>query len=86
MEKTYYLIHIYFGEHGENTYTVYAYKKSRRFTARQAWYYIYHESKDIFAKGELPSTATIDDYWKIIKKLHLDEKVCDHLCTFGYIK
>ncbi len=39
MEKTYYLIHIYFGkksEGEENHFTVYSYQKSRRFTARQA--------------------------------------------------
>lgn len=86
MEKTYYLVRIYFGEHGENTYTVYEYRKSRRFTARQAWYHIYHEQKTIFAEGKLPSGGTINDYWDIIKKLNLDEKVCDCYCTFGYIK
>ena len=88
LEKTYYLVHIYFGEKDEeNHYTVYSYQKSRRFTARQAWYYIYHEQqKSIFASNKLSANATIDNYWNIIENLNLDKKVCDRYCTMGFIK
>lgn len=87
MEKTYYLVHIYFGKANEkNRYTVYSYQKSRRFTARQAWNYIYNEQqKNIAASGVLSARATIEDYWKIIESLNLDKKICDRYCTMGFI-
>ena len=87
MEKTYYLVHIYFGKvNEENHYTVYSYQKSRRFTARQAWYYIYNDQhKRIAYAGKLSARATIDDYWNIIESLNLDKKVCDRYCTMGFI-
>jgi hypothetical protein len=88
MEKTYYLVHLYFGKVNEkNCYTIYSYQKSRRFTAKQAWYYLYHEQqKELAASGDLPVYATIDDYWNIIEKHGLDKKACDRYCTMGFIE
>ena len=88
MEKTYYLVHLYFGKVNEKSrYTIYSYQKSRRFTARQAWYYLYHEQqKNLVASDNLPVHATIDDYWNIIEKHSLDKKVCDRYCTMGFIE
>lgn len=89
MEKTYYLVHIYFGKKSEgegNHYTVYSYQKSRRFTARQAWNYIGNEkSENVFASSKLPANATIENYWNIIESLGLDKKVCDRYCTMGFM-
>ena len=89
METTYYLVHIYFGKKSEgegNHYTVYSYRKSRRFTARQAWYYIWHEqNKNVFATSKLPANATIEDYWNIVDSLGLSKKACDRYYTMGFI-
>lgn len=84
--KTYYLVHIYFEKQSKNTYVVYEYQKSRRFTARQAWHHICHEQKKIYDEGILPNHATIFDYCDIIQKLNLDERFCDRYCTFGFIE
>ena len=89
MEKTYYLVHLYFGDFRKSEkdkYTVYEYQKSRRFTAGQAWKHIHLEQeKKVFATGNLPPHSTIDDYWSILKKLNLSPKICDRYCTFGFI-
>lgn len=85
MEKTYYLIYLYFGKN-ENYYTVYQYQKSRRFTARQAWHYIYHEQKTIYSVGKVPWGDSIYYSCKIIENLHLEKKLCDCYYTFGFIE
>lgn len=85
-EKTYYLVHIYFGKSDEdNTYVVYQYQKSRRLTANQAWQSIHQAQLPIFSSGKLSKQATVFTYFDIIQKLNLDEKTCDRYCTFGFI-
>lgn len=87
MGKTYYLIHIYFEGSGAATWTAYSYRKSRRFTAKQAWQHIHRESNNaIHATGKIKRGANLDNYWNIIEELNLDKKVCDRYCTFGFIK
>ncbi len=86
MEKTYYLVYMIFGENNKNTYSIFEYQKSRRFTARQAWNHIRHEEKKTIVTGNLSPNATIEDYWAIIKKLSLNKKVCDRYCHFEFIK
>lgn len=87
MEKEYYLVHLFFGDKSEgNHYIVYSYQKSRRFTAKQAWNHIWNEkNKTVIATNKLPVNATIDDYWKIVESLNLNEKLCDQYCTMGFI-
>lgn len=85
--KTYYLVHIYFGDYRkgeENSYTVYSYKKSRRFTVGQALKYIRHEPHEVRKTGELSNHATIEVYWDIINKLNINPKLCDRYCTFAF--
>lgn len=86
-EKTYYLIYICFGEHYKNTYAVYKYRKSRRFTVKQQQKFLYStEGKIKISEGVLPGSATVETYWDIIKKLGLNEKDCDSCYNFGYLK
>lgn len=85
MEKTYYLIYMYFGDNLQNRYKVFEYQKSRRFTAGQAWKHIRLGNHPSRYDGCLKPSATIEDYWNIVNELHLDSKMCDRYVTFGFI-
>jgi hypothetical protein len=83
VERTYYLIRIYFGDNNQNSYQVFQYSKSRRFTANQAWQHIYN-NKPLY-EGKLSGNATIETKWDIIEKYKLNSKLCDTYSTFGFI-
>lgn len=85
-EKTYYLVHILFGEANKNHYTVYSYNKTRRFTAGQAWQHIRQGQLSVVASGALPTHATINNYFGILKDLDIPIKMADRYCTFGSIR
>lgn len=86
-EKTYYLVHLYFGCPSEgNKYTVYSYTKTRRFTAGQAWRHIRQGQLNVVASASLSMRATIESYWDILKSLNIPFKMADRYCTFGFIK
>ena len=90
MGKTYYLVHLDFWH---STWKVIQYRKSRRFTAKQAWKYIFTCQVDDdssggagWISGELRKNANmVDDYSRIIESYHLPAEYTDLYCTFSPI-
>lgn len=81
MDKHYYLIHLDFTT---DTYQVYEYVKSRRFTANQAWQHI-RNNKANYTNEKLGPYATIETYFEIVENLGLEQKNCDRYVSFGGI-
>ncbi len=84
-EKTYYIVHIVFGKQNRNHYTVYSYRKTRRFTANQAWQHIRQGQLSVIASDNLPAHATIYSHFSILAALNVPAKMADRYCTFGFV-
>ena len=66
-------------------YKVFKYEKDRRYTSKQAWNVIDHDSDSLVKLGKLSPNATMFTYEDIVSELQLNIKYCDRYMRFRYI-